>query len=702
MTQKIFNRKKNRVIALALAAVLAVSAIGAGIGSTLAAKPNVPVEISKPNTYTEIAKGATRSELGRGLRYQDTSDAAIATATVNAGGTELQVTGNSAGVATISVGSNQGYVVGMNYQIRDDSLIGDCYVKNGGELYLKAPTASNPNVTAASPVVVDKAFNTITWRSLQADVATVNASGVIKAEGKGAAIILGEFTDIWGVRRDIHILVMVGIRSGSLADLLEWIAKGEGILELEDNPYTSGSLADLENAVDGGWDVVDMEDPSEQQVQDAIDAIKDAIDALEKDKQRPENVLGPDSGGNYYKPVDYPPNVYEIVDEDGNSISQPPAYIYNEDGDPIGSEEKNRPAEKGDNEWTYWVEDPEGSNIWKKVDSNGSLDEDSAIWGGGNGKPGGGDDKPAKLFDNDYWVNRGQNVWQKVNPNGNNNKQLGPVTGGGPDRDPSTDGVTQIYEHSDGKFFVGPLGEPGHEYYYGDPIGGDGFLDSTAGQLYGDDVIWYKDSNGNMTTTPPVGGGNPDVADENGNGGRVLSPEQTGDTVDWIEIARSGAYSLILRSSFLNAYNGYNGDAMWQVATFGANTNYIGSTTQTRINNWFKTITTVTGGDNLPSDARLRDYTMQNDATTKLGMGSTVSGMTNAFSLPTPFPAGDGDNVAFALSYTEAANFVSITHDVRGMNPEIQPSAAAAVKNFNKLPSQNQDIWLRTPGDING
>ena len=716
------KRKRNRVIAIVLAAVLATSALAIGLSNTFAAKPDTTVALERKNTYPTIAVGATEVRGTVGGRRVNSAIPAIATASINGGNGDVTMTGVKAGVAYVTVGSGNGNQLPWQYQIVDNSNIAGYTLKQGGEVYLKAKgetRAVGGYLTNIAPGAA--AANSITWRSLQPEVAKVSdgtngtnddnpdegpgPKGTITAMDKGAAIIVGTFTDKWGIDRDLHILVTVGIKNGPWNDLLEWVNKGQAILDLPaSETYKEDGVEALEDAVSGGRDILNKEDPTEQEILDAIQDIKDAIDGLEAKPRPPADIFGPDSNGDYYKPVGDPPNVYEVVDENGNSKTQPPTYIYDDnsdgDGDP-STGNNNHPAEKNDG--NYYVEYPE--NIWHKVKGDGTLQDEPALWGGPDGKPGGGDDRqPVFKFGNDWWVDCGQNVWQKVNassPRG----PLGPLTGGGPDRNPATDPVTPIYEHSDGRYFVGPLGDPGHEYYYGNPPGGgDGCLDSTAEQLFGDDVVWYKDSNGNMTTTPPVGDGDPEVADDNGNGGRVLTPEQTGDTVDWIEIARSGAYSLIVRKSYINAYtgSGHYGDPTWQIMTFGTDTNYIGSTTQSRINGWFKTLTTVANGDNLPSDARLRDYTMQNDATTKLGKGSTVSGLTNAFSMPTTFPAGDGDNVAFALSYTEVAKFCSITHDVRGMNPEMQPSSNAAKANFNKLSGHNQDIWLRTPGDING
>jgi len=703
--------KKSRVTALILAAVIAVSALAVGLGSTFAAKPDVVVPLSQQNTYTTLEKGVPTARNTFGAKMASSSDDSIATASVQ--GAVATVTGHKAGIAAITTGSNMGMLLRWMYQITDAALMTQYTLKQGGEVLFAVPKAGQ-TLTKPAPVttVPAAAFNTIAWKSLQPNIAAVNAAtGVIRAVSKGVAIVVGEFTDKWGADHDLHILVGVGVSLGGggdanhpdLSDLMEWIKKGEGILELNPNPYTPGSLADLDGAVNGGWDAVNLENPTEQQIKDAIKDIKDAIGNLEmKESGNPGGWIKKPGGG-WYRPVGYPPHVYEVMNEDKSS-KQPPEYIWddNSDGDNDPSTgNNNHPVEK-ENDFTYWAEDPAGSNIWKKVDGNGNLDEDSAIWGGGNGKPGGGDDLPAKKFGGAWWVHMGQNVWRKVNPNGNNNRELGPLTGGGFDENPATNPALSIYLHTNGKYYIKVNNG---EFYYGDKPagqGGDGKLQSHDNEVYAasDCVYWLV--NGEMVTAPPMGDGNPNVGN-----GDILGTDKTGDSSEWIRIATSGGYSLIVRKNYINIHtgSGHYGDPAWQYTPFGTTNAYKGSTLQAKINSWFKTNVNVTNGDNLPANARLRSYTVQNDAVDKLGTGSTQAGMTNAFSKPSSYQAGDGDNVAFALSYTEAANFCSKTHDIRTANPQIQPSGAQAAANFGKLSIPQvylYGMWLRTPGDISG
>ena len=638
--------KKITAVTLALAVML--SAVLLPIGYTLASS-DINVVLTQPNTYPTIEKGTTYTVSGAGYIESDSGDTSVATV-VTSGGVP-KVTGKKAGVITIAVGSKTGLTFAFNYQITDSANISAYVIKDGGKV-----TLSGAGKTKASPVTVTAGTNNIVWSSLDTDVATVNeTTGAITGVSKGAAIILGKFTDKWGVDRDIHILVGVGINLGNkLGELIDLINKGQEILDNPNNGYSQESLDNLQDAVDAGIAVVNSNNPDDNTIQNAID---DLIDALSNMKDAiPADVIKGDDG-KYYKEV--APNVFEEVNSDGSS-KQPPRYVYNSDK-----------------------------------------------------KPGNGHDKPVNKFGGGYWVNCGQNVWQKVDNNG----QLGSLTGGGADRDPTTDPVLPIYDNTakDGRYYVGPLGPDsyGNYYYYGDPkTGGDGYLDSDTNALYGDDVKYYKDSDGNMTTTKPSSPitETPTIADDgSGNGGRVLTDAQTGDG-KWVEIARNGDYSLIVRANYINTYaSGHYNDPTWQYVNY-ASAVYANSTVNKAINDWFNG--NVTGDkDKLSATAKLRQFTVQNNAISVPGTSSSMAGMTNGFSKPTnvKIPSGSND-VAFALSYGEAANFCSVTHDIRPIinDLQMQPSSSIAQKNFAKITipayttGYRYGAWLRSPGDVAG
>jgi len=443
---KKITRKQRRLLAIALASVMAITSLAIGLGGTLAAKPPVIADFAlQPNAYPIIAVGQTVERDILGAAHATSSNAAIATTPSGRLTGPVEITGAGAGVAVISVGSTAGLVRGMNYQVYDNNNIVKYTIANGGEVLFSAPNKSVANpVTAETGVSTSAAnaaaFGAIQWHSVQPGIADIDqTTGIITAKANGIALIIGEFIDKWGVWHDLHITVGVGTLNDNL-------------------------------------------------------------------------IPGPDDDGDgepdyWYRRLGRPPNVYEILDEDKNS-KYPPEYIYNEDGDPGNGNDK--PAIPNDG--AYWVEDPEGSNIWKPVGEDGGLDEDGAIWGGENGKPGGGDDAPVKKFGSGWWVHMGQNVWRKVNPNGDDNTELGELTGGGLDGDPTTQPGTPIYyDEREDKYFLGPFeDDDGGHYFYGDPeTGGNGKLDSDRDRGTnpkapdGDDVVWWIGPDGEWTTTKP-------------------------------------------------------------------------------------------------------------------------------------------------------------------------------------------------------
>ena len=691
------HKRAYLIIALVLASLLTIGSIALALGTTLAAPNDINVtlrcESGISDNYTVEVGQTLTFTVGRinQARIGDPSLASIAYTTT--GANNFHVTGLEAGVATIAYGTSIGAVSAALYQITDSNNISAYTIKDGGIVML-----SGSGKEKSTPVIVTAGQNNIKWHSSNIAVASVNEdTGLITSVSNGMAIIIGEFTDKWGVARDIHILVGVGMTVGgsSLEELINLINQGETVLGTDPNPYTPESLDDLQDAVDNGKDVLKMDDPSEEDIQKAIDDLKDALSNLEKLPTLPPGVIeGPD--GNYYRPVGQPPHVFEKVNKDGSS-KQPPEYVYNSGDTPGDGKDIDVAKEEG----FYYVESPE--NIWTPVDTNGEFDDEHAIWGGPNGRPGGGDDMPVSLIDGDYWVQMGQNVFRKYsssNPRG----PLGPLTGGGPDRNPATSGVTEIFDNTsvDGKYYVGPLGpdEDGNNYYYGDPkTGGDGFLDSTKDGPEGDDVKYYKNSDGTMTTTRPPKPivDKPTVAED----GRVLTPAQTGDTANWIEIARNGDYSLIVRADFIDIIGSNSGDTVFQSSPFGTSSTYQGSSVQTHINDWFNNRAL---GDNLDGDAKLRNFTVSNNALLMLGnVGSANGGLTDGFSKPSGQVQSLGNDIAFALSFTEAANFISHQYAITGAG-SYESSTAAAIANFNRLEpySPAANLWLRSPGSTPG
>ena len=199
------------------------------------------------------------------------------------------------------------------------------------------------------------------------------------------------------------------------------------------------------------------------------------------------------------------------------------------------------------------------------------------------------------------------------------------------------------------------------------------------------------------SSTPTIGVPTP----EDGN---ILTPEKSGDSANWIEIAKTGGYSLIIRQEYIKLYYDQSRDVSWHTINFSSNTNnYRDSVVRTKVNAWFQG---TSSSQNLAANARLRDFTVKNDALSMCGTANTDAAMTNGLSKPTSVKDRSGLDVAFVLSFSEASNFVSTKHCIRPANPMYQPSNSIAADNYEKLKVENwnagigpSSIWLRTPGD---
>ena len=583
-THAIQKRKWSaKLVALVLAVAVVVTALLVGLGSTLAAP--TPITVNLQNE-TGIGDGYT-IEVNQTKIYSVTSmyqaysaDPSIATATYVRGGSanNLTVRGVKAGVTAVAYGNKNGVLSIINYLITDSNNISSYVINNNGEVYF-----SGPNFSKSAPITVPSGsgnYNTISWSSMNTAIATVDSNGTITSKGIGATVVIGSFIDKWGIKRDLHVMVGVGVRLSNtdLSELLELIRRAEDILANDSDAYTADSLAPLGPAKDAGKNVVDSANPTDSQIQTAITNLRNAINGLvRKTGGGGGGVIGPDPGGNYYKPVGDPEKVYEIVNQDGSSKYQPPRYVWNPTGDPVGNWQQNRPAYPYSG--GYWVEDPVGSNIYKRVNSNGTLRDSPARWGGPDLQFGTNDDMDATKFsDGAYWVHMGQNVWRKVT----GPTTLGPLTGGGPNEDPAATPGLPVYLHSDGKYYIGPLGPDSDDnmYYYGDSItNGDGKLNSTAQtKHYTDDKFYLV--NGQMTTTPPNKTPNWNV-----------DPGETIviDGIEWIKI-RDGQtagykqYTLLMLKSVINPSDG----PIPYAETYNNSTSYQNSKVRSVINAWYQ------------------------------------------------------------------------------------------------------------------
>ncbi|MCL2105576.1 MAG: DUF6273 domain-containing protein, partial [Oscillospiraceae bacterium] len=144
---------------------------------------------------------------------------------------------------------------------------------------------------------------------------------------------------------------------------------------------------------------------------------------------------------------------------------------------------------------------------------------------------------------------------------------------------------------------------------------------------------------------------------------RVLPAAKAGDTSDWIEIAQSGGYSLILRANVLSIWPA-SGSNPYGSQTFCQHSSYLSCTSGTcddwahmnnnaraKINQWY--------GNELSPTEGLRIYAMTNNALTQKGSydGFDVD-LASGYSSPIALAGGSNtDNIAFLLSAQEAGKY---------------------------------------------
>ena len=170
--------------------------------------------------------------------------------------------------------------------------------------------------------------------------------------------------------------------------------------------------------------------------------------------------------------------------------------------------------------------------------------------------------------------------------------------------------------------------------------------------------------------------------------GRTLPRDKAGDTSAWIEIARYGEYSLILRQEPLT-------DQLTAYSTTLKNNTYVDSLARKGINDWYN--------NKLHGSARLRDFAVKNDAMRNMGTigASSIDGL----SIPLGGAARTGNDVAFSLSYCEAVLYCSTQYAKLITSSTLYPSSTIAKNNFGKLLPKYVGAyvapayWLRTLGN---
>ncbi len=226
---------------------------------------------------------------------------------------------------------------------------------------------------------------------------------------------------------------------------------------------------------------------------------------------------------------------------------------------------------------------------------------------------------------------------------------------------------------------------------------------SSALNAYFKNLQTKDPSGGDEKTNPPKKPEEPIGDTPSAAAGRILTIDKSGDSADWVEIAQNGAYSLIVRTKFINTYSEeeQRDNPDFQAVVFGTTNSYESSKVRRLINDWF-TGAAEGSADKLAADAALRGFTVKSNAAAQTGTGTVgPNGKGDSFSKPAGESETSGSDVAFALSYGEAASFISKEYGWGGGN--YTASEQPAPENFEKLQFPGvsagfAQLWLRSPG----
>ena len=356
----------------------------------------------------------------------------------------------------------------------------------------------------------------------------------------------------------------------------------------------------------------------------------------------------------------------------------------------------------------YWKETPK--NIWWLYDKNNILVL-GPLWGGYDGKPGGGDDIFAVEFNNgakSYWISCGQNIWQEVEEE--NPYELGVLTGGGgmTTKQKGNPAITRenarpVYEHINDIYYLGPLIDTdGDVYYIGDKSNGDGYVNSVSG-------LWNIDSDDTVHSTDQkwylIGG----VMVPNKPGKIPIIDKEVGEEfpddkgIVWIVIAKEGDFKLIITK---NTYgrSPYNTSNLYTL--------FEDSTMYTAMQNWFNS----QAGGNIKALAL--DYAYQDANGQPVAKGTIGAGIEYDWNGSFPSKSewfhtmgaansrhanerrawtkpGDlstkGNGQVFALSISEANKYFQSTGNISKPGENNKGRRATGVAPF---------YWLRSPGNV--
>ncbi|MCL2456469.1 MAG: Ig-like domain-containing protein [Defluviitaleaceae bacterium] len=169
--------------------------------------PDKRISLPQPNRYRSVKKGEYVDIFSSAIRDFESSDTDIITGTKE--DDQVRVHAINAGTAVMGIGNQIGVMTVHNFQVYDPEKISEYVLKNGGKIFFDGAGKTKPCPVTTTPA---SALNGISWTSLNPAIVEVTQNGDIKSIKKGAAVVVGTFTDTWGVHREIIILAGVAVQ----------------------------------------------------------------------------------------------------------------------------------------------------------------------------------------------------------------------------------------------------------------------------------------------------------------------------------------------------------------------------------------------------------------------------------------------------------------------------------------------------------